>query len=228
MALAFDAVSNGSGTGTINVTHTPVGTPRGIVAYVLYGAGADEVTAITYGGVSMSEVALSPLSKAAPEVGTVACYHLGASIPTGAQTVSLTVGGATAKALITISVTGAADTQVADTSIISSDAVANPSVTLSLGGVSCFCVIGFVSGQNAISGIAPTAGWTERFEFDAGTVSLGTYTYDTVSTPDVAAGWTQTSEDAVAIAVAISEISAAGVVGFFRSYQQAVKRASYY
>lgn len=36
-------------------THTPVGTPRGIIVQVVQNAGTDEVTGVTYGSVAMTE-----------------------------------------------------------------------------------------------------------------------------------------------------------------------------
>ena len=212
MAVAYDAVSNATeGTGTLTWTHTPVGTPRGVQVFVVQNTGAaDEVSGVTYGGVAMTETSDSPLLKAAAEDGGVYSYFLGSSIPTGAQTVEVTVTGATTKAAVAITITAAADTTVQDTATISSDSATNPSVTLSLGSNTCFCAIGFMSGQASVGNITPSASWTSRYEFDFTSQTCGFYTYDTIGSSDVTAGWTQTADDAISIAVAITEGAGGG------------------
>ena len=209
MTVAYDNFSNGTaGTGDISWTHTPVGTPRAVIVFIAGIAGADEVSGVTYGGTAMTEMTGSPSSKATGETGTVYGYFLGASIPTGAQTVAMTSTAANLKSICAITLTGAADTEIVDVdATISSDAVADPSVTLSLASRDSFCAIGLYSGQDAVTGITPLTGWTSRLEQDAGTEVVGYYTYDTVGSTDVTAGWTQTSEDAIAIAVAVSEVA---------------------
>lgn len=212
MTVAYDAVSNATeGTSTLSWTHTPAGTPRGVIVFVVQNAGAtDEVTGITYGGVALTEATGSPLLKAAAEDGGVYCYHLGTSIPTGAQTVVVNVDATgTTKAAVAFTVTAAADTNVQDTTTISSDAATNPSATLSLVGSTCFCAEAFMSGQASVSAISPPTDWTSRYEFDFTAQTAGFYTYDTIGSTDVAMGWTQTSDDAICIGVAITEGAAA-------------------
>ena len=215
MAVAFDAFSNGTaGTGDISFTHTPVRTPRGAIVIVLGVSGTDGVSGVTYGGVAMAEVSGSPNLKGTAELAGAYVYFLGASIPTGAQTVAMTSSNTHLKSISCITLTAAADTEVVDSDgTINSDSVADPSVTLSLGGRTAFAAIGLVSGQDAVTGITPPSGWTSRLEQDAGAVTVGHYTYDTIGSTDVAAGWTQTAEDATAIAVAVSEVAAGGTVG---------------
>lgn len=213
MTIAYDAVSSATeGTGTLTWTHTPAGTPAGVIVYVIQNTGTDLVTGVTYGGITMSEVTDSPNLKAAAEDGAVYGYFLGSSIPTGAQTVEVSVtGGAITKAAVAITVTAAGDTAVQDTDVtINSDAEADPSATLSLGGNSCFCAIGFMSGIGATANITPLTDWTSRYEFDFTNQTAGVYTYDTIGTSDVAIGWDQTSEDAVAVGIAITEDAGGG------------------
>ena len=208
MAVAFDAFSNGTaGTGDISWTHTPVGTPRGVIVMVLGVSGTDGVSGVTYGGVAMTEVTGSPNLKTSLELAGVYVYFLGSSIPTGAQTVAMTSANVHLKSISAITLTGAADTEVVDSdATINSDSVQDPSVTLSLGGRDCFCAIGGVSGQDAVTGITPLTDWTSRLEQDGGAVTVLHYTYNTIGTTDVTAGWTQTADDATAIAVAVSEV----------------------
>lgn len=220
MAIAFDAVSNvAAGTGNLSWTHTPVGTPRGVLVLVVQNAlttPAEDVGTVTYGGTSMTEVALSPVEKYTGEGGVVHGFFLGASIPTGAQTVAVNIGGGggESRRAVAITLTASQDTSIVDTSALTQDTGANPSVTLSLGGVSSFCAIAFHSGQGAVTGITPLTGWTSRLEHDFGAQVGGWYTYDTIGTADVTAGYTATTEDAVLLAVAVRENAAGGSATF--------------
>ncbi len=165
---------------------------------------------MTYGGVAMTEVAASPNAHGTGETSVVHCYFLGANIPTGAQTVTATVSGTTTKRGYSVTLTAAKNTEVVDSdATINSDSLANPNASLATGGRSCFAAIAFQSGQNAVTGITPSTGWTARDETDFGTQTAGCYTDDTIETQSfVQCGWTQTAEDAVAIAVLISEVAA--------------------
>lgn len=220
MTVAYDAhstASNNNGT-TTSWTHTPVGTPKGVIVFfrTTNAAASDVVTGVTYGGVAMSEVTGSPNlgPNSALDSASLHCFFLGSSIPTGAQTVTVTHSNpsfAYTNFGNAISVTGSADTEVQDSDgTINSTSQSDPSVTLSLGSKSCFCAIGFSSGQGAVSGITPLSGWTSRDEDDHGAFTSGIYTYDTVGTTDVTAGWTQTADDANAIAIAITEAAGGG------------------
>jgi hypothetical protein len=187
MAVAYDAFSQAvPGTGNLSWTHTPVGTPRAIIVNLVQDANdTDQVS------------------------GAVYTYFLGSSIPTGAQTVDVTVSSNAEKYPCAVSLTGSADTEVVDVDVtIDNGAATNPSVTLSLGGRTCFAMISFFSGRPAPTDITPLANWTVRREQDFGSSLGGIYTYDVIGTTDVTAGWTQTSDAGAAIALAISEVSA--------------------
>jgi pectate lyase len=209
LPIAFDAISSDVHTtvSPLSWTHTPVSTPRGILVYlVIYSNHNDLVTAATYGGVAMARVAFNPKATGSL-VGTYA-YFLGTSIPTGPQTVAVTCTGGAPKQAVSISVTAGGDTEVqASSSAINNDSLANPVATLGLNGVASFVSIGFNSGHDLTSEITPFANWTSQFEDSATTTLAGFYTYDIIGTADVSVGWTQTADDAVAIAVAISQIS---------------------
>ena len=205
MAVAFDAVSNvAAGTGNLSWTHTPVGTPRGVKVDIVENGGTNGVTAVTYGGVSMELAAVN--AKTSGEAGTVITYFLGKNIPTGAQTVSVTVNDAVSKRAVATTVTAATDTCWISADIsIRSDSIVNPSSTLNLLGKACFVSLAGHSGQGAVTGTTPTAGWTSRLEHDFGAQVACWYTYNTIASADVACGWTQTADDAVMVAVAITE-----------------------
>jgi hypothetical protein len=98
VAVAFDKISEShtGTTGAVNTyswTHTPVGTPRGVVVFVCdAAANRYPYAGVTYGGVAMTAVTGSDAwdGSAAPEGGSVRAYFLGSGIPTGAVTVQVT------------------------------------------------------------------------------------------------------------------------------------------
>ena len=218
MAIAFDASATASevaddspASSPLEWTHTPVGTPRAVVVHLPCGGVNTNVaiTSVTYGGGAMTQVSGSPVNKATGEPGSMSAWFLGTSIPTGAQTVSVAYTVVAAgPTLVGTSITYTADDDcsIVDVDVtITSDSLENPSCTLSLGGATCACSMGFNSGQNATTGIAPLANWTSRSEDAANNKTHGVYTYDIIGSTDVTAGWTQTAEDALAIAIAIRE-----------------------
>lgn len=205
MPVAFDAYTVLSGSpGNMSALHTPVGVPRGILVSVLDLTAENPSITATYGGVTMRKVAGAPLIKTAAEAGAADWWFLGSGIPTGAQTVFVGVGGAGGtKGARCYSLTAETDLEIVDIGIISSDSAANPGVTLALGGRTAWAAIAFLSGQDAVSGVAPVADWTADEEIDVGVMTAGWYHYDTVGSTDVVAEWTQTADDAIAIAVAV-------------------------
>lgn len=227
MTIAFDAaVLSAAGTTGRSWTHTPVGTPRGVIVFISQGIGdaTDEVTSVTYGGETMTEMANSPVLHTTSQPAVVYGYFLGSGIPTGAQTVVVNVDATgSVKIAAAITVTAAQDTSVVDTTTVNSDSASNPSSTLALGSVTCFCALGFHSGIPSVGGVTPFTNWTDRGEHDFGSRIGGFYTYDVIASVDVSAGWTQSPDDAVMHAVAIREDAAIG--GFTpRSYPRGANR----
>jgi hypothetical protein len=100
VTVAFDVATDGGNvtTNPKTFTHTPTGTPRAAIVLIVQGGNisADRISGVTYGGVSMTEVALSPVIKTTGEQAVVDVFFLGSGIPTGAQTVSITVSATTA------------------------------------------------------------------------------------------------------------------------------------
>lgn len=210
MTVAFDAFSSSAaGTGNLSWTHTPVGTPRGVIVLVVRTGDDPEGPSVTYGGVAMEQTSNSPVINLVNEFGVVQCFILGSGIPTGAQTVVVnTVGTNATKRAVAITVTAATNTEFVSERSVSSGSLANPSVVLGLLGRTCFVAEGFFSGQNAPADITPLTGWTSMLEHDFGTKTAGWYRYNTIGSADVTTGWTQTADDAVMISVAISEVQA--------------------
>ena len=209
--MAFDAhTSSTGGTGDYSFSHTPVGTPRGVLVHVIMNGASIGVTGVTYGGTSMTEVAESPASNLTGELGACHTFFLGSSIPTGMQTVAVdvTLGTEVSVAGCT-TLTADQDTSVVDTGIVESNNQANPAVTLSLGGVTCFAMVGAWSGIGNAS-ITPFTNWTERFEHDFGNQGGWIGTYDTIGSTDVSAGYTAGGDDVALHAIAIRENAAPG------------------
>lgn len=205
MAVAFDAVSNvAAGTGNLSWTHTPVGTPRGVKVDIVENGGTNGVSSVTYGGVAMELASVN--NKTSGEAGTVITYFLGRGIPTGAQTVSVTVSDAVSKRAVATTVTASTNTCWISTDIsIGSDSLANPASTLNLLGKTCFVSLAGHSGQNAVTGTTQLTGWTSRLEHAFGTACGAWYSYNTIAATNVSCGWTQTADDAVMVALAITE-----------------------
>ncbi len=208
MALAFDAVSvTAQGTGTLSVAHTPAGVPGAALAIGVQLNAADDFNAVTYGGVAMTEVALSPLlADAGTEKGTVYGYLLGSGVPAGPQTFQVTrlaPGTQQARAAV-ITLTSAGDVEVVDTSTLNSALIANPDVDLDNPALrSCYAVGGIFSGVSLTGDLAPDAGYTDVVENDWGASVSSIIRINAVSAANpINLGW------------AIGAADEAGILGF--------------
>src|SRR5688572_24959886 len=198
MAILFDAFSESAGsTGTQTAAHSPVGTPKAVIAWTLQLNQVDEISTCTYGGEAMTEIATN---STAGESAFMHCFFLGAGVPDGPQNCVATASATTGiKVLYCVTVTAAGDVEVVDSDATIAGTAANPSVTLSLGGRSSFAALCFWSGVDdpaaaSPGGVQPLTNWTSLSEEDAGSESGGVYIYDIVSTADVTAGWAQASD----------------------------------
>lgn len=209
MAVAYDASSEGGA----SFTHTPVGTPRGIwVGIAVNNEAADSITAVTYGGVTMTETSNSPLLNAdLNEQAVVYSYFLGSSIPTGAQTVAITSSAGTVWAAC-VSVTASADTEIVTTNTINLDAVTGTqSDTIALSSRTCFVTQVAWSGGDANTACTALSGWTLRNDRDYTNQTAYHYTYDTIGSSDVTFGVVHNVTNGISIiAAAISEVVGGG------------------
>ncbi len=121
MAVAHDASSE-SHTGTTGSTseasftwtHTPVGTPKGVLVFVMQdNASTDKVTSVTYGGTTVPAVSGGFAADTAGEVRACKAFFLGVGIGTGAKSVVVTrTNDSTLMYAVAITVTSAHDTEI--------------------------------------------------------------------------------------------------------------------
>lgn len=213
MAIAFGAYNDNSATFSNSFSVTIAAGTRGVLVLVSASNSSGAVTGVTVGGVACTQVNLSPLTTASGELASwkLSGWLLGSSVPTGSQTVAISGTSTNGNVLVGVfRVTASADVEHVTSATVSNTSLANPSATLSLGGRTCFCAQVWLSGHDAVTSTTQLTSWTSRNETDVGTLVGGFYSYDTVASADVTAGWTQTAEDALMLAVAISEVVAAG------------------
>lgn len=82
--IAFDAATFSTSS---SFTHTPIGTPRGIVLLATGPSSGGGISSVTYGGVSLTVVRQDALGSTALSQSGI--WFLGSNIPTGPQTVAL-------------------------------------------------------------------------------------------------------------------------------------------
>jgi len=121
MAVAHDAGSESAvsaSTASFSWTHTPSGTPRSALVFVLSIQSTGDDTGVTYGGTAMALVAGGEANDTATEQGTVRTYFLD-NVAAGAQTVEVTrVNDATQMMGIAATQTAAGATQVGPTIVL--------------------------------------------------------------------------------------------------------------
>lgn len=161
MAVAHDA-STESHTGTtgstseasFSFTHTPAGTPRGVLVFTFNTGGAssaEDVTGVTYGGVSLTAVTGGTAADTATEPGRCTAWFLGRNIPTGAQSVVVTrTNNADTVYAVAVTVTAGNDTWYAGVSLLQENqSVAEVSISDTSNGVNSVRYVGLYYGGNA-------------------------------------------------------------------------------
>lgn len=210
MAVARDVLTQNTA-GATSFTHTPVGTPRGVTVLIVSTSATDTVTAVTYGGVAMTELPGSPVISTSGEGGVCYAYGLGASVPTGAQTVAIT-GTGTLRVIVQ-SVTAGGDCQFVVGTFEALAVSGDQTVTLSTSGRASAVTLVAWSEGGTVGGCDPLTGWTAAAggEADEGSESTYRYSFDTVGTGDVTAGVNVPASAGTAfIAVAIVEAAGGG------------------
>lgn len=171
MAIAYDAFSSPSAEGNDpSWTHTPAGTPRGVLVFVFH---TGSITSVTYGSAQLELLETLPW----PGSGVVnisgSVYFLGEGVPTGAQTVTVTTGGISEAHAGCFTVTAAENVlctiaaAVHDASYTSGELATG---ALALGAHDNFVAAAAVILGPSAADVGASTGWTIRDEED---VTLG-------------------------------------------------------
>lgn len=221
MAVAFDAVSNATRTTTADpftFTHTPSGTPRGIMLAGSFGNATSPANywgTVTYGGVAMTRVSAADAEAdklSVGERGGCAVWYLGTGIPTGAQTVSidyLSAIGANDAIFGCVSVTAANDTELIDSDFFDTTVGTNPQRTLNYAGRTSLALAAIWCGFNGVvSFTGSLAGnTTVGSPFDFGSCCLALTRQTSAGSSDHTIGMSTSASDSMAMsALAISEV----------------------
>jgi hypothetical protein len=166
---AFDAASEATASNTtlLSWTHTPVGTPTGVVVGVSYWqASLTNPTAATYGGAAMTEESIIDSGGDPGAESRVVLYSL-ANPASGAQTVSISFDPSTYPCGGCISVTDGSTTDVLGTVVTNFGPITDVLATATVTSASDELVVDVVSVWNA-----PTVGadQTERVSTNSGTL----------------------------------------------------------
>jgi hypothetical protein len=202
---AFDATSGTAAlvntATTATWTHTPVGTPRGVVVLIPQGVQTDQVSGVTYGGVAMTRVRLD--ARATAETCASYVYFLGKDIPTGAQTVAVTSTGTNPKWPQVITITASGDTEIDVQSGGDAGIIANPSVAII---PTAPAVVAYVNASGLNAPVStPETNTIQAAARDLGTIS-GHIGYKAVAAAGATTiGWTSASDDVCHAAVSIIE-----------------------
>lgn len=215
MTVAYDAVSK-SGTGLVGAspnpmtwTHTPVGTPRGVLvfAYQESGIGSTITGPVTYGGVAMQRVAFAT-QLSGGEGGAMDAYFLGSGLPTGAQTVSVTHNASSGDTrwIAAITVTAADDTEIIAADTIIDNAATDPTFTFDTGSRSALRFLAAASGEGAAGSIAGITGSTAVESIDTGARGAYIIRADAAASGSSTVGATAATEDVAVVGLAVAEV----------------------
>jgi len=216
MTIAFDAAaSSGSlAQADVSYTHTPSGTPAGIIVFGLCSLNADFATnAATYGGSAMTHLATITGSGGSQKNDMeIHAWLLGSSVPTGAQTVAITRTGTGYCRGVSVSVTAATDVELNTaggagyvTGESSGTTTPFTAGTLALGSVESLCAEMFLTGDSA-TWTAPT-NWTEYYQVGqfSRTHAIAVRDVTTSDVTDAGVGFGGGTEEVVGLVVAIAE-----------------------
>lgn len=206
MSVAFDASTDlgTATTGALTGTHTPSGTPRAAVAYVAHSTNGSLVTGATYGGVAMTLV--GDVTDPTTETGRVYMFLLGSSVPTGAQTVTITHTGTAQTKWASVSTFTAAEDVVIAGSWNHANNIANPQAVMYTPGEALRTGIVW-SALNAPANLTPLSGITTTHTVDFTNESALAGYETTASSGQFTFGWTATADDLAISVVALAEES---------------------
>jgi len=225
--VAFDACTESSesaSSDTFTISHTPAGTPRGIVLFVVnFHADADKVTSVDYGGSALVENTSADAHDAAGEPGQVQIWFLGSSVPSGMQTLTVTRTNDTDVLYgIVCTVTAGGDTEIYTTGIVlleGDDVLAEQSVDDGSPGTNSVRFAGGYTGYGNASSMATGANSTAGPDHTYGGLEAAKVVYETTAGQGSrSVGFTQAASDDRALShFAIRQAGAAATEPSHRS-----------
>jgi len=220
-AVAHDVASE-SHTGTtgstnqssFSWTHTPSGTPRGVLVFVHTVNDIKRVTGVTYGGVTMTEIAGGAAVDANGEQGRIDTFFLGASIPTGAQTIVVSRSNNGDEMYASASTqTASVNTEVYTTGIVLLQEQGSFSVQSVTDGSTGVNSLRYASGfHGANNPLSAGTGSTVLNSIDYGSQTSTTARETTAGQGARNVGFTSSSDDRAGVHLAVREIPATGTV----------------
>lgn len=230
MAIAFDVGSQigSDGTGTISGTLVASASAAGAFAFVHTNASvADEISTMTYGGVAMTRICTA--FDTVGEPGRVDAYFLGrGALPTGSQTVELTVSAASSKRLYCGTVTcgaglvvdifreGFQNASIPYASLNEiygygtvNESQANPQVDFVIPATRTVYSMASVFSGGSAAALTPIAGNTQIAEsaWSSAQTSAFSRLDSPINNATLSMGWTAISDDVAMAAVAIEELT---------------------
>lgn len=240
MAVAHDAASASHASGSNSVsqasfswTHTPVGTPAGVLIFTYGGiaggtGSAESATSVTYGGGPVTAVTGGSAADTATEPMRCTAWFLGSGLPTGAQTVIVNrVNSGVSMWAVAVTVTASGDTEVHGVVLQQENQVlAETNVDDGSPGTNSVRYVGIATGVATPStGLTTGANSTRLFANDnasRGAVATRETTAGQGSRP---VGESGASDDLAAVYLAIREVAAGGGGGnpWYHNAQQRVR-----
>lgn len=216
MTVAHDAATESdewTGTTPDTQTHTPVGTPRGALIFDFQVGNDTAITAAAYGALSLDAVPGGIAQDTASELGRIAAWFEGASIPTGAQscTVTQSGGNGVTRRFYVATVTAATDTEVVDVELVQENA-ADPGVTIDTGSRTAITYLALFSGlpsANVQAGTGITVLFERAIAADARTFHLARETTPASGSRTLSFDTGAAADDCALVAVAIAEVESA-------------------
>jgi hypothetical protein len=231
MAVAHDAYTASHVSGSVSQseasfswTHTPSGTPRGVLVYAFTGVGANtsstnHVTAVTYGGVSMVAVTAGSAADTVTEPMRTTAWFLGSGIPSGNQTVAVTrTNDSVSVWVVAITVTAGNDTTYAGVLLEQEDqALTEENINDGSPGTNSVRYVGIATGKSSASTALTTGANSTRLGNNDGVSRGAVVTRETTAGQGARpVGESATSDDVAAVYVAITEVSGGATRGLFR------------
>jgi len=212
VAVGFDAATEfpttqsagASNTLTLSWNHIPVtSTPRGVGVFIVVPiATTTVVSAVTYGGIALSQVATA--RDTAGEVGTTEFWYLGSNVPTGTQAFNVLLDASTTSGKWGVGFTVSASFDT----VISQFAVEENNQALAEHTLSTVNVGVLLAGTYYGGSTPPAAGSnsTTVFDIDYGAYAARVVRETTETLGKRTVGFSAAADDVAAVYVAIEEV----------------------